>query len=170
MLRRRPFSAWLGAATLSSLGDAITFFALGWAAAGLGPGTASLVLTMESVPLCLVILAGGVLPDRVGARRTMIACDVAMAVFALASTVGVAWWGLVVVALLSGTAAALRRPAEGVFPRLFAAERDELARRMAAVASALQVAGMAGPNPRWSPPRSRRGWRRRQRSTPPPSW
>lgn len=149
VLRRRPFSAWLGAATLSSLGDAVTFFALGWVAAGLGPGTASLVLTMESVPLCLLILAGGVLVDRVGARRTMIVCDAAMAVvmaaLALGSTVGVAWWGLVAVALLSGTAAALRRPAEGAFPRLFAAERDELARRMAAVASALQVARMAGP-------------------------
>jgi MFS family permease len=49
---------------LSTLGDSVTFFAI-------GAGAASLVMTVESVPLCLLILVGGVVADRYGVRRVM---------------------------------------------------------------------------------------------------
>jgi MFS family permease len=145
---RRSFALWLSAATLSTLGDAITFFALGWVAAGHSAEAASLVLTVEGVPLCLLILAGGTLADRWGIRRMMVWCDAAMALvmglLAVGALAGAPLWLLVVVALLSGTAAALRRPADGVFPRLFATG-DQLARAMAVVSLCYQLARLAGP-------------------------
>lgn len=146
---RRGFRWWLGAATLSTLGDAVTFFALGWVAAGHGPGVASGVLTIESVPLCLLILLGGAVADRFGIRRVMVACDVfmvtVMAVFAVSALVAVPAWSLMLMGLLSGVAAGLRRPAAGVFPRLFA-EGDELSRTMATTTLFQQLAQIAGPS------------------------
>ena len=140
---------WMGGAALSTLGDSVTFFALGWVAASHGPGVASLVLTAESVPLCLVILLGGVVADRWGIRRTMIGCDLfmalVMAAFAVGALVAVPVWSLVLVAVLSGLAAALRRPAAGVFPRLFTTG-DELSRVMATATLLQQVAQVTGPS------------------------
>lgn len=145
---RRGFRSWAVSAALSSLGDAVTFFALVWVAASHGPGVASLVLTVGSVPLCLLIVVGGLAADRWGVRALMVGCDLAMAVVMGAFAVGALWtvpiWALVVVSFLSGTAAALRRPAAGVFPRLFARD-DELTRMMATVTLLLQVAQVTGP-------------------------
>jgi len=120
--RPSGFRLWLAAATGSSLGDGVTFFAVAWVAAQHGAATASVVLTAEAVPLAVLILAGGVIADRWGIRRVMICCDAAMvavmgflAVVAYASGPGlVPVWALVVVGLLAGTASALRRPAGGV--------------------------------------------------------
>lgn len=143
----RGFRPWLAASTASVFGDSVTFFAIGWAAAGFGADAASLVLTIESIPLAVLVLAGGVLADRIGIRRTMAACDAAMVlvmtVFAVGAIGGAELWMLVAVGALSGTLQALRRPAEGVFPRLFGAE--DLDRRMALVGSAHQIARTAGP-------------------------
>lgn len=143
----RGFRLWLAASTASVFGDSVTFFAIGWAAAGFGADAASLVLTVEGIPLAVLVLAGGVLADRIGIRRTMAACDAAMvllmAAFAVGAIGGAELWLLVGVGALSGTIQALRRPAEGVFPRLFGAEH--LDRRMALVGSAHQVARAAGP-------------------------
>lgn len=145
---RRGFRSWAVSAALSSLADAVTFFALVWVAARHGPGVASLVLTAASVPLCLLIVLGGLAADRWGVRAVMVGCDLAMAVVMCAFAVGALWavpvWALVVVSGLSGTAAALRRPAAGIFPRLFARD-DELTRLMATVTLLLQVAQMTGP-------------------------
>lgn len=150
LTNRHGFRWWLGGATLSTLGDSVTFFALGWVAASHGPGLASLVLTVESVPLCVLILFGGALADRWGTRRVMIGCDVFMAVvmaaFALGALIAVPVWSLLLVALLSGTAAALRRPAAGVFPRLFATGDDELSRTLATTTLFQQLAQIAGPS------------------------
>ncbi len=146
--RRPGFRWWLGATALSVLGDSVTFFALGWVAAAHGAGAASLVLTVESVPLCLLILVGGAAADRFGIRRVVALCDAGMAVvmlaFAAGSLLGTPLWALVLVALLSGTFAALRRPAAGVFPRLFASD-EELPRTMATVGLCLELARIAGP-------------------------
>jgi MFS family permease len=146
---RRGFRWWLGAATLSTLGDTVTFFALGWVAAGHGPGIASLVLTVESVPLCLLILICGAVADRFGIRVVMVGCDLfmvaVMAAFAAGALGAVPVWSLITVALLSGVAAGLRRPAAGVFPRLFA-EGEELSRTMAAATLFQQLAQTAGPS------------------------
>nr|WP_241248638.1 MFS transporter [Nocardioides sp. KC13] len=147
MIEGRGFRPWLAASTVSVFGDSLTFFAIGWAAAGFGADAASLVLTVEGIPLAVLVLAGGVLADRIGIRRTMAACDAAMvlvmAAFAVGAIGGAELWMLVAVGALSGTLQALRRPAEGVFPRLFGT--GDLDRRMALVASAHQIARTAGP-------------------------
>ncbi|NUR09051.1 MAG: MFS transporter, partial [Nocardioidaceae bacterium] len=146
---RCAFRFWLAGATVSTLGDSLGFFALSWVAAGHGPGVASLVLTVESVPLCLLILVGGAVADRFGIRAVMIGCDAFMvavtALFALGALVAVPVWSLVAVALLSGIAAALRRPAALVFPRMFATG-DELSRTMATTTLCQQLAQTAGPS------------------------
>ncbi len=146
---RLGFRWWLGSATLSTLGDSVTFFALAWVAASHGPSVASLVLTLESVPLCLLILVGGAVADRWGIRRVMIGCDAfmaaVMALFALGALIAVPVWSLMLVAMLSGTAAALRRPAAGVFPRMFATG-DELSRTMATTTLFQQLGQIAGPS------------------------
>jgi len=150
--RPSGFRLWLAAATGSSLGDGVTFFAVAWVAAQHGAAPASVVLTAEAVPLAVLMLAGGVIADRWGIRRVMICCDAAMvavmgflAVVAYASGPGlVPVWALVVVGLLAGTASALRRPAGGVFPRLFA-RGDELAKVMATTTVFRQLAMTAGP-------------------------
>lgn len=150
--RQSGFRWWLAAATGSSLGDGVTFFAVAWVAAQHGAATASAVLTAEAVPLAVLILVGGVIADRWGIRRVMICCDAAMvavmgflAVVAHASGPGmVSVWALVVVGLLAGTASALRRPAGGVFPRLFA-RGDELATVMATTTVFRQLAMTSGP-------------------------
>ncbi|SDJ88604.1 Major Facilitator Superfamily protein [Nocardioides sp. YR527] len=143
----RGFRPWLAASTASVFGDSVTFFAIGWAAAGFGADAASLVLTIEGFPLALLVLVGGVLADRIGIRRTMAVCDAAMvlvmAAFALGAIGGAGLWMLIALGVVSGTIQALRRPAEGVFPRLFGSEN--LDRRMALVGSAHQIARAAGP-------------------------
>ncbi|MGH3351185.1 MAG: MFS transporter [Nocardioides sp.] len=146
----RGFHPWLAASTASVFGDSVTFFAIGWAAAGFGADAAGLVLTIEGIPLAVLVLTGGVLADRIGIRRTMAVCDAAMvlvmaafALGALGALGGAPLWMLIVVGALSGTIQALRRPAEGVFPRLFGP--GDLDRRMALVGSAHQIARTAGP-------------------------
>lgn len=142
------YRAWAGSTALSALGDAVTFFALGWVAAGHGPGTASAVLVAESVPLCALILLGGAVADRWGVRRVLVGCDLAMALvmgtFAAGAGARAPSWSLVVVAAVSGTVAALRRPAAGVVPHLFA-RGDELGRLMAGLTLLLQAARLSGP-------------------------
>lgn len=144
----RGFRMWAASAALSALGDAITFFALGWVAASHGPGAASLVLTAGSFPLCTLVLAGGLAADHWGARAVMVTCDLAMAAVVGTFAIGALWsvpvWGLVTVSFLSGTAAGLRRPAAGVFPRLFA-RGEELTRLMATLTLLLQLAQVTGP-------------------------
>lgn len=107
------------------------------------------MLIVESVPLVAFILVGGALADRFGARHVMIACDafmaLAMAGFAAAALIDVPVWTLATVALLSGTAAALRRPAAGVFPRLFF-RGDQLSKAMASATLFQQIARTAGPS------------------------
>lgn len=144
------FALWLGAATVSVLGDAVTAFALSWTAAGFGAAAAGWVMAVDGVPLVVLMLVGGVVADRCGIRRTMIGCDAAMALvmglFAVLVVLagGAPLWSLFALAVVSATAAALRRPGEGVFPRLFGTG-PELERRMALVGSTQQVARIAGP-------------------------
>lgn len=153
------FRRWVAAATCSTLGDSVSFFALSWAATGFGGGTAGLVLTCGSIPLAVLMLLGGVTADRWGIRRTMLVCDLVMALVMVlaAGALGLrgplgldahGHTGLVVtlcaVSALSGSAAAMRRPASGVFPRLFVTPA-ELPQVLATVGAWAQVARIAGP-------------------------
>jgi DHA3 family tetracycline resistance protein-like MFS transporter len=78
-LRSRAFAAlWLGQA-VSFLGDAIYQLALPWTVLALTGSAAAvgLVLAAESLPQVALVLAGGVLADRLGRRRVLIAANVA---------------------------------------------------------------------------------------------
>jgi MFS family permease len=153
------FRRWVAAETCSTLGGSVSFFALGWVATGIGGGTAGLVLTAGSIPLAGLMLLGGVTADRWGIRRLMVACDAAMAVVMAAAASLLVLLGqqgsgdrhrlalvvaLCAVSALTGTGEAMRRPAAGVFPRLFV-EAEHLPQVLATIGLWSQVARIAGP-------------------------
>src|SRR6185503_13435563 len=72
-------------------GEAALFFALGWAATGIGAHVAALVLTGFTLPRAVFLLLGGVLGDRIGPRRLLLACTaiVGSCCFLLAVAVGI---------------------------------------------------------------------------------
>ncbi|MFD0348302.1 hypothetical protein ACFQ0M_24235 [Kitasatospora aburaviensis] len=69
---------WLGGVQVGLLGDAALYFALGWAASAHGGGAAGLVLTAITLPRTALVLLGGAVADRFGARRVMLAGDTVM--------------------------------------------------------------------------------------------
>jgi MFS family permease len=148
-LLRGGYLAWLGAATISNVGDGVLFFALTWTATGLGAGTATLVLTAGLLPSLLLTLVGGTAADRWGLRRTIIGCDLATCVLLVAylvvtQFVAVTGFLLAALAFAEGVVNSFRRPANNVFPRLFFP--DELVpRAMSLTGSAMEVARIAGP-------------------------
>ncbi|MYW03952.1 MFS transporter [Streptomyces sp. SID3343] len=146
--------AWLGAYTVSLMGDQIWYIALSWTAVRAGDaGEAGLVLAAGSLPRALLMLPGGAIADRYGPRRVLIGSDTVrcavmiVAAFAVVSS-SPAVWLLVVIALVFGAVDALFMPAVGALPaRLTTREQlvrvqgmRALAQRVATVASA-PVAG-----------------------------
>ncbi|GHF28640.1 hypothetical protein GCM10018790_02590 [Kitasatospora xanthocidica] len=126
----RPYLLWLAGTQAGLLGDAALYFALGWAASAHGGGAAGLVLTAITVPRTVLVLLGGAVADRFGARRVMLAGDAVM----LAATVALALaaggpgtpplWLLVAAAAVIGTVDAFYLPASGSMPsRLVPADR-----------------------------------------------
>ncbi|NUL06502.1 MFS transporter, partial [Streptomyces lunaelactis] len=113
---------WLGAYAASTVGDTIYYLALSWAATrGGSPAQAGVVLAISAVPRALLMLGGGVLADRLGPRRVVIAGDAARSVIVL----GVAalllvgapgLWLLAAVAVVFGVLDALFMPAVGALP------------------------------------------------------
>ncbi|MFF1509907.1 MFS transporter [Streptomyces sp. NPDC058326] len=124
---------WLGAYTASTLGDSIYYLALSWAAVSSGtPAQAGLVMAVSAVPRALLMLAGGVIADRLGPRRVVIASDavrclVALGLAAILLLASPGLWILAVVALVFGVVDALFMPAVGALPPRITA-RDQLAR------------------------------------------
>ncbi|MGW4997510.1 MFS transporter [Streptomyces hydrogenans] len=124
---------WLGAYTASTLGDSVYYLALSWAAVSSGsPAQAGLVMTVSAVPRALLMLVGGVIADRLGPRRVVIASDAVrcLATLGLAAILVLAspgLWVLAAVALVFGTVDALFLPAVGALPPRIA-DRDQLAR------------------------------------------
>lgn len=143
----RRYLAWLGGVTVSRLGDAVLAFALGWAAAGLGGTTAALVLTLGGLPRLVLLVVGGAVADRVGARRILIAGEAALLILTAVLALALAWFGtptwlLLAAALALGTVTAFCLPATGSMPR-----------RSSCRSSAGRPAGDLGrraPSPRWS--------------------
>ncbi|MFD8013217.1 MFS transporter [Streptomyces sp. NPDC058955] len=124
---------WLGAYTASTLGDSVFYLALSWSAVSGGtPAQAGLVMAVAAVPRALLMLFGGVIADRLGPRRVVIASDAVrcLVTLGLAAALFLAspgLWALAAVALVFGTVDALFLPAVGALPPRIAA-RDQLAR------------------------------------------
>jgi MFS family permease len=144
----RSYYGWLAGSTLSVLGDIALFFALGWSATGIGPQVAALVLTGFTLPRAVLLLVGGVVGDRIGPRRLLLACSaiVGTCCFLLAVVVGIRGISaglLLTTAVVVGTVDAFALPAAGVLPRLFVPD-DQLPRAMALRTSATQLITLAG--------------------------
>lgn len=146
----RPFSIWLGAASVSVLGDAVLYFALGWTATGIGPAWAGLILTMIVLPRATLVLLGGAVGDRWGPRRVMIVGDAVMCGLALLLAVSAHVWGatgplLAGAGLAIGIVDAFYLPATGSFPRLLVPD-EQLPRALGLRLSSAQIVGLlSGP-------------------------
>lgn len=142
------FLLWLGGAFASELGDAVLFFGLGWAASAHGGAIAGVVLSTVVLPRTVLLLVGGAVGDRAGARRVMVAGNAVMLAVAVALAVTTHWFGtptilLVIAALVIGANDAFYLPSEGSIPRrLFG--RDQLVRALALRQSGSQLVSMVG--------------------------
>ncbi|ANC31950.1 MFS transporter [Isoptericola dokdonensis] len=131
----RPYLAWLAGVTVSQLGSAVLMFALGWAAAGLGGTTAAMVLTLNGLPRVVLLVVGGAVADRAGARRLLIVGEATLLVLTatLALTLarfGTPTWLLIASSLALGTVTAFCLPATGSMPRRLVPD-DQLSRALA---------------------------------------
>jgi MFS family permease len=124
-LRERQFRLLWAGQTFSSLGSALVPIALAFAVLDL-TGSATdlgLVLLASRLPQVLLVLAGGVVGDRLPRRRVMLASDlvrcVAQAATAVLLATGTAQlWQLLALQAAHGAAAAFFDPAAtGLIPR-----------------------------------------------------
>lgn len=143
----RTYLVWLAGLTVGRLGDATLAFALAWAATGLGGTTAALVLASGGLPRVVLLLVGGAVADRLGARRLLVAGETVLLVLGavLAVTlarVGTPPWLLVGAAAALGTVTALCLPASGSMPRRLVPD-DALTRALAARQGSGQVVLLA---------------------------
>ncbi|MGY3200478.1 MFS transporter [Streptomyces sp. TE5632] len=123
----RSYLWWLVGILVSLVGNAVFYFALGWAAGAYGGGVAGLVLSAVTLPRVLLLLVGGAVGDRVSARRVLLAGDAAMLVFslglaALAHHLGAPPWLLIATGIAVGVVDAFYLPASGSMPRRLVAE------------------------------------------------
>lgn len=146
----RPYLAWLAAVTVGRLGDALLAFGLGWAAAAHGGTGAALVLTVGAAPRLVLLILGGAVADRFGARRIVIGGEAALLALTVALAVllarfGTPSWLLLASSLALGTVAAFCLPAAGSMPRRLVPD-DQLVRALALRQGSSQtVAALAAP-------------------------
>jgi MFS family permease len=116
-LRVRDFALLWSGQTVSLAGDGIFVLALIWQALALGGARGlSLVLVVRFLPATALLLAGGVVSDRVSRRVTMLACDSVQALSlttlaVLTTTHHLRLWHLVVAAAVAGAASGFFLPA-----------------------------------------------------------
>lgn len=144
----RVFLVWLVGTRASLFGDAVLYFALGWAASAHGGGMGALVLTAITLPRTLLLLLGGAVGDRFGARRVMITGDVVMLAVTLVLALvglrlGASPWLLVMVAVVIGTVDAFYLPATGSMPRRLVG-KDQLPRALAMQQAGSQIVSLLG--------------------------
>lgn len=144
----RSYLVWLGGAMASQAGDAALYFALAWAASAHGGPAAGLVLSSINLPRTVLLLLGGAVGDRFGARRVMIVGDGIMLVVA-AVLAAASWrWGtplalLLTAGLVIGTVDAFYLPSSGSMPRQLV-EDASLPRALALRQSGSQIVSMVG--------------------------
>ena len=131
----RPYLAWLSGTTVARLGEAVLGFALGWAASGHGGTTAALVLTLNGLPRLVLLVVGGAVADRFGARRLLVAGEAGLLALTVVLAVALARFGtpawlLLAASLVLGTVTAFCLPAWGSMPRRLV-EDDQLSRALA---------------------------------------
>ena len=149
LLRRPGFRRVYLAVATSELGDSFQYIALMWAAllAG-GPLGVIAVRLSDSLPALVFGFHGGLLADRSGRRRLMVAADLvragALVPVAIAGLTGsLPLWSLVVVAFVLTTCASYFDPAYGaVLPAL--AGRDGVQAANALVRSSADALWLAG--------------------------
>ncbi|WP_432844940.1 MFS transporter [Amycolatopsis sp. CA-161197] len=100
------------------------------------------------MPRTILLLVGGAVGDRVGARRVMIVGDSVMLVVSVAVAITANWVGtppvlLIVAALIIGTNGALYVPSQGSMPRLLVAGY-QLVRALALRQNGTQLVSMVG--------------------------
>lgn len=144
-----PFVWWAVASAISMAGSTAFGFAVTWYATGVSAGLTGLVGLLITLPTTALLLIGGTVADRVGARRMLVIGDGAMlllclGVIVVANSRGVHAWLLVLVAVVTGVEGAFYLPASGVVPRLFAGG-DALPRVTALNSTLSQLARIAGP-------------------------
>lgn len=106
------------------------------------------MLTAVTLPRTALLLLGGAVADRFGARRVVIAGDavllVATSLLALAAwRLGTPTWLLMTVAAVLGTVGAFSLPAAGAMPRRLVA-REQLPRALAVQQAGRQAASLLG--------------------------
>jgi MFS family permease len=144
----RGYRVWVGAATVSQVGDAVVYFALGWAASAHGGVAAGLVLACITVPRTALMLFGGAVADRLGPRTVMLAADVLLLAGSAVAAVLVAVVGaplglLVAAALVLGTVTSFYGPASGSLPARLV-EPAVLPRALALRNAGFQFASLTG--------------------------
>ncbi|MFD3452255.1 MFS transporter [Streptomyces sp. NPDC058691] len=152
VLRERDFRRFFTGYATSLFGSSMASVALAFAVLETGGGGTELglVLTARILPLVLVLLAGGVLSDRWGSRRVMLAADVTRCLtqsgLALALLGGEPHLGtLMALVVVWGAAEALFTPAlDALVPRIVRGEALSDGNALLGVArSAASVAGPA---------------------------
>ncbi len=144
----RSYLCWVGAATVSNVGVAALYVALGWAASAHGGSAAGLVITVLVATRTVLLLIGGAIADRVGARAVMIAGDSALlvgttALAVTAAVIGTPLWLLLAAAVVEGAVTAFYLPAEGALPRHLVAA-DQVSRAVALRGSGGELADLVG--------------------------
>jgi predicted MFS family arabinose efflux permease len=145
-----PFRLLFAGQALSVVGDRMMAIAIAFAVLAIGDATdLGIVLAASGIPFALFAIAGGVLSDRVGRRRTMIASDVVRTicqavVAALLLTGSAEVWMLVVLSAVYGACAAIFMPAlMGLIPQTVPPERLQEANAL--LGFTRSVANVAGP-------------------------
>ena len=151
-LSERPFRLLFSATTISTFGDAVEHVALAFAVLALpdaGPGELGLVLAARSLVNALVVVAGGVVSDRVprnvvlvGSSLVMGASQAVTAGLLLTDTAAV--WSLVALAALYGAGNGFVIPAEvGLVPQTVSASRLQQANALQGLSR--NLVGVVGP-------------------------
>src|SRR5258708_34923794 len=117
VLAQHEFRLFIGARTISQLGNfaSVTVLAFAVLSIGAGAGGVGLVLGAESLAMTVLLLLGGVLGDRMPRRRLLVHADlfrfITQGLTAALLLAGAArLWQLGILQLLSGAAAGINIP------------------------------------------------------------
>lgn len=143
---------WLSGFGLGMLGDQIFYLALSWTAAQVfSPGWAGTVVAIGALPRALLMLIGGAVTDRAGARRIAVRSDAArlvtmvvFAVIAVATPDSFARVALLALALVFGAIDAFFFPSVGALPPRLV-EAHALPRLQSLRSFVQRIATIAGP-------------------------